>query len=88
MDCKFSDASCRNCGKVGHLAIVCRQVKNVNFVHDNYNDADNYLYPELNVEADQRVHYIADERVEPIVVNVQVNDVEVPMEIDTGQLCP
>ena len=87
--CKYKDSTCHYCQKKGHLASVCRKKardqkgktgrKGASKTHQLQADAsdseDAETYP---------LFYSATPRTKPIEVTVTLNNVETPVEVDTG----
>ena len=86
IDCPHKSSECHKCGKKGHLACVCRSKKpvkkeprprqdsiNSRPTHVLTEDTDEYFLYNLNGSA-----------VQPLVVTVKVNNVDLKMELDTG----
>ena len=88
-DCPFKSATCHSCKQKGHIQKMCYRSKpggktqpksQVNFT--NCDDANN------DDEAYSFVYSLTDNvSDEPMMVNVSLNDVRVPMEMDTGATC-
>ncbi|XP_076049435.1 uncharacterized protein LOC143030158 [Oratosquilla oratoria] len=90
-DCPFKNASCHLCKQKGHLKKMCYTSKskttpskgNVNFTDCNE------LPTESSVDSSYEYVYVISENVsdEPIMVDVTLDSVRVPMEMDTGATC-
>jgi len=94
-DCKLRDLNCLKCGKKGHLAKVCRgsgtsqqgknkqlrpadkQKKPIRQVDNAEEDSDDSL---TSIDAVKQIGG----KVPPLKVHVQIDECDVPMEIDTG----
>ena len=80
-DCRFADATCNYCKKKGHIAIVCRKKKgaqrtsNTKHVAPAFSDTDSEEFC---------LHTIKAQTSQPILVTLQVEDVSLSMELDTG----
>ena len=88
-ECRFKDKSCRTCGKKGHLAKVCmssgaqrlpnqRQSRPIRQVENEPGGES-----EDSLEDIQVVKQIGG-KMPPLKVCLQVDECEIPMEIDTG----
>ena len=70
--CKFSSATCYNCGKKGHIQTACRKpragkpIKNVNSLDDSDKTIGDINY------------------VSPIFMRVAINSINCQLEVDTG----
>ena len=81
-DCPFQKAECRKCKKIGHIAKVCFTKNNTNSVVAKQNVSEvnsnstpvEYLYYNEGSEPS----------ISPYMVNVTINGVVVPFELDTG----
>ena len=80
-DCKYKDATCRNCSLKGHIASVCRQ-KSVHNMHAN--DDDQYY----GSDSDSSEMYFVDchnvSENSQITVPLQIQGNSVNMQLDTG----
>ena len=86
--CKFKEAKCHQCGKVGHIKPVCRsrpvdkadqpptRRRNVHCVQDDMDTEPTKEYTLFNLTANKRSH--------PFQVTVCVDGQDLAMEIDTG----
>lgn len=81
--CRFINAVCRYCNKKGHLEKICIAKKknsnrNVNFTGDDVGDANllNGIYTTAYTGSDNRVP--------PYEVEVSLQGMPVPMQVDTG----
>ena len=76
-NCKYKDVKCHKCSKVGHLKKMCKNkstsTTNVIKSSDNKVSAE-YIFSNCSDDCSKP----------PLVVNLVTNDVEVPMELDTG----
>ena len=94
-DCPFKNTECYTCKKKGHLKKMCfdsqkqktQSKSNVNFSSDDRHTC-NPTSPKLNSdECYDYVFSVSNERVDPILVDVLLNEKSVPMELDTGAAC-
>ena len=82
--CNFRTQRCRSCGKRGHIARVCRARARTNFVEEvetakledpeHPTSTDQYLFNVQSLKAGRA----------GIVVDVTINEKELPMDLDTG----
>ena len=97
-DCPFKNAECHACKKKGHLKKMCfespkqktHSKSNVNFSSDNrHRPTCSSTSPNPNRdECYDFVFTVSNEsRVDPILIDVLLNEVSVPMELDTGAAC-
>ena len=81
-DCPFKDAECHKCQKKGHIAKACFTKANPISVVSEQQD------PNMQVRStpSEYLYYHVSETnsISPYMVNVTVNGVEVPFELDTG----
>ena len=108
--CRFMEATCRTCGKKGHLARVCRSSAKGSFQTSKKPQSgkssppQSTTCPNPNSKPQFPTHSLHEEphllapaspvsdyplftfpsNAKPIVVTVQVNNVDLPMELDTG----
>ena len=94
-ECKFKDKLCRLCGKKGHLARMCksprtpqpgtprsqnqRHLRQIRQVEDDPGGDS-----EDSLEEVQAVNQSGGGKLPPLKVCLQVDECEIPMEIDTG----
>ena len=74
-DCKFKQAKCFSCGRLGHVKKMCKskfQNKNINVTTESCKSSDSVEYI-----------FNMDSR-DPIILNIKINNISVPMELDTG----
>ena len=90
--CKFLDATCRSCGKKGHISPVCRSkqpMKKPKFPAKKTTKA-NYVEQDLtndNSTTQEELHLFAigeQSKYNPIKCEVKVNGIPLEMVIDTG----
>ena len=81
--CRFKDARCFGCGKIGHIGRVCRSRKGraVQTVRDQVVEEEG-----LSSEATEyHLHALSTQQSsDPITVEVSINGEQVHMEVDTG----
>lgn len=78
--CKYKTYTCKVCKKVGHLAKVCRCNQN-NYVEQEQSEVKN---PSESFDFMDMYFINQNNKVEPIKVNILVNNKHLQMEIDTG----
>ena len=95
-DCKFRNADCQNCGKRGHIALVCRSPKkHTNPTRANRQGrprsqpaAQKYIAPadpdSTGDEESLSLHTVGGGTTPPIEIPLVINDSPVTMELDTG----
>lgn len=96
--CNFLNEKCRSCGKVGHIAKVCRskptlstraQPKKPNF-RTNIVDFDTADHPpeimpdQSTASSNSYDMFNLHTRSQPIIIPVRLNDKNIEMELDTG----
>ena len=93
-ECPFKNATCHACKQKGHIKKVCFQSKskptsekaqtksNVNFAECN-----NLFVESTGDPSYDYVYSVGGARADPIVLDVLLNTVRVPMELDTGATC-
>ena len=86
--CRFKDAECRYCHKIGHLAKVCR-TKKAFHKQDKHRTSSRGTHQitegEDNECATEYTMYNCHANgTTPLLVKVTVNDIELQMEVDTG----
>ena len=90
-DCMFKNATCHLCKQKGHIKKVCFQakkpivtVKTQSKSNVHFSALEN---PSTNSSSDPSYDYVysvGGEEDKPIIITVYLNDVSVPMEVDTG----
>ena len=97
-DCRFRKATCHDCGKIGHIASVCKSAAKRGHhrgQHCKIWKAHQILAPDqspaetVNTEMEENelglyVFSVNNARVKPITVNLQVSGQKLTFEIDTG----
>ena len=90
--CRFKEACCHWCGKLGHIAPVCRSAKK----KDNYQRPHFSCQNKLSVSGDvdelpcvdelplNQIFVIGAKALSPIQVQVTIEDQALSMEVDTG----
>lgn len=74
-DCHFKDATCNHCGKKGHIAPVCKS---------KTKPTQHHLQIEDEREQEYAMHTMRHRTTDPWLVQVQVDNHDLTMEIDTG----
>ena len=89
--CRFKDAKCHNCGKLGHLAKVCRsksRLQERNLSEYRPKETHQLQVDEFDSETDTVAEYtlfnVKDSKTQPFRVTVQVNGQDLSLEVDTG----
>ncbi|XP_065892760.1 uncharacterized protein [Dysidea avara] len=85
-DCRHKVAECHNCGKVGHLARVCKSKPTTGKVRhppqrSTTTRPTNMLLEDTN---DYSMYNLTGPPVKPLVVSVKLNNVDLKMQLDTG----
>ena len=86
-DCRHKAAKCHNCGKVGHLARVCKSKskpmtgKVPRPLQCSTSCPTNMLLEDTD---DYSMYNLTGPPVKPLVVSVKLNSVDLEMELDTG----
>ena len=82
--CRFKTAECRYCHKKGHIASACRKKQRASqgtathsVAEQGDNSVDEYTLP-IDCVTSARAH------LRPLMVTVTIQDILVPMEVDTG----
>ena len=98
-DCHFKSADCRKCGKKGHIAKACRskptqqpKQKGKNFAHNQHQSTHQVSTdPDESAQEDKEdqsapygLFALTQQKGSPIMVQISLNQVEIPMELDTG----
>ena len=85
--CRFRTADCHNCGKKGHLARVCRS-KTKNPLKTQHHLDEELQCSQSQEEQDDAAYTLFNlpggPKPKPFWVTVKINEVELPMEVDTG----
>jgi len=88
-ECYFRDKVCHNCAKKGHTKRMCKtkskpqksdKKKSMNFVGERETDSENDSDDTVGL----MLNYVQTVKVQPFVVTVMINNVDVNMEIDSG----
>jgi predicted aspartyl protease len=94
--CRFKTETCHKCGKMGHIAKVCRSSKTISSEKGRQKPGKNFRKkkgrgPEMNkveqTESDEELEYnlfSLKDKTPPYSENLNVNGMDVNMEIDTG----
>ena len=78
MNCKYKDAKCFKCGKLGHTSSTCRSTK-------KGTDKQKQLEEDGSSESENTIFGIEEnESVERAMLKVNINKATVLMEVDTG----
>ena len=86
-DCKFKTATCHKCGKVGHIAPVCRSKPSGKPPRGPFRKTRWLSTTDLDRSPDNReeaLFVIRDRSSHPYQVELQVNGHPLTMEVDTG----
>lgn len=81
-ECKFRTAECRRCHKTGHIARVCRSKGQSNPKKTHYVQEATELSTTEDPSYD--LFNLQDNTYEPITVELELNQVPLTMELDTG----
>lgn len=82
-NCKYKNTKCHKCGKLGHLEKMCR---NKNFGNDSNGVKNNFL-EEKSIDyigINNVKEILGNEKMPPIVVDVEIKGTKIAMEIDSG----
>ncbi len=100
--CRFREAECRACGKVGHIARVCRsKTRNTNTscskhgqqkTRGKVHNVEEGSTPDIGTEPpsegeEYSMFALKGHGGQPMVVTVQLNSEDFPMKVDTGAHC-
>lgn len=94
-NCPFKQAECHKCGKKGHIVKACRSsISKFTPTKGKKTQKTHQLSMTQDASPQRRnqkinppiydLFRVANSSVEPMVVNIQLNGKEVPMEVDTG----
>jgi hypothetical protein len=94
-DCKYKGYKCNLCNLVGHLATMCKNKNKFNQKNKTYNTY--YIEDKSNSSDDDDIFLgVSDnfkliskpsnETLEPLELNVKLNDINIKFQIDTGCL--
>ncbi|CAC5370699.1 unnamed protein product [Mytilus coruscus] len=95
-DCKFKDANCHSCKKKGHIAKKCRNKSANGNLSENHREFKSRFKPRAHfMEQDESsesesgnevysVFHFGNKSNEAYKVQINVNECEIAMEIDTG----
>ena len=87
-ECRFKEATCRVCGKVGHIERACRSKDKKQGVTSKKTTAKTHrVHDSPSAEQDEEyntLYNIKDRKRRPFTVKPLVNGTELVMEIDTG----
>ncbi|XP_014361064.2 uncharacterized protein K02A2.6-like [Papilio machaon] len=75
VDCRFSNYTCKNCNRKGHLKRMCKRVNQVTSAETNVSDEN---------DDDGECFHIRSFRGEPMVEFIELNGVKLKFEIDSG----
>uniref|UniRef100_T1II25 CCHC-type domain-containing protein n=1 Tax=Strigamia maritima TaxID=126957 RepID=T1II25_STRMM len=83
--CRFKNATCHGCGRAGHIKPVC-PTTNTNSQNGTHSIDVRTQVPFYHVKCTNKVHMtsLRPNLVNPIVLKLQVANVMLPMEVDTG----
>uniref|UniRef100_T1IHL7 CCHC-type domain-containing protein n=1 Tax=Strigamia maritima TaxID=126957 RepID=T1IHL7_STRMM len=83
--CRFKNATCHGCGRAGHIKPVC-PTTNTNSQNGTHSFDVRKQVPFYHVKCTNKVHMtsLRPNLVNPIVLKLQVANVMLPMEVDTG----
>ncbi|KAF0712303.1 Uncharacterized protein FWK35_00035850, partial [Aphis craccivora] len=94
-DCKYKGYTCNLCHLVGHLAPMCKnknkfnkknKTYNTHYIENKYNSSDD---DDIFLGVSDNFKLISEpnnETSEPLELNVQLNDINIKFQIDTGSL--
>ena len=81
-ECKFRTGECRRCHKTGHIAQVCRSKGQSNPKKTHYIQGATELSTTEDLSYD--LFNLQDNAHEPITIELELNQVPLTMELDTG----
>ncbi|XP_003241242.1 uncharacterized protein K02A2.6-like [Acyrthosiphon pisum] len=77
-DCRYRSYNCKNCNKIGHLAVICKSNTNVNNVEVEQ------PFNEFNLFNIKNGQVSNDVNCPPELINLKINNNLIQMEIDSG----
>ena len=80
-DCRYRSYKCKNCNKIGHLAVICKSNTNDNNVEVEQPFKEFNEFNLFNIKNGQVSN---DAIFPPELISVKVNDNLIQMEIDSG----
>ena len=87
-DCQFKEAECYCCGKKGHLAKVCRSKKKQNKLKPTPQTGTHHISDaDISTDTEDTTYTLfktSAGKANPMMVTLKLNQVELPMELDTG----
>jgi len=86
-NCKFKDTKCHKCGKIGHLAHVCRsqsQAPRPNRHPTKRNSHQTHVLTNDEEDDAYTLFTVTQPATQPLSATFQLNGVDLRMEIDTG----
>jgi len=81
-ECCYKDFVCNYCKKKGHLAKVCRS-KKTEKADAKFMGANSDSEP-VELKTESAIHCVTQSAIRPLVVQLEINGMQVPFEVDTG----